>query len=411
MKFQQHQLDNGLQVVAEVNPNAYSLALGFFVNAGSRDENDKNSGVSHFLEHMVFKGTEERSAEDVNRQLDEIGSSSNARTSEERTIYHSTVLPEFQTQVLDILSDIMRPSLRTDDFESEKQVIIEEIAMYDDHPPFGGHEKIMEKFFGAHPMGRSVLGTPDSVGAMTPESMRDYFQTRYSPGNIALVAAGNVDFDNLVQTANELCGDWKPFDVDREIQKVVPNHGFEVMHKESASQQYFLQLCLGADARDDRRHASRVLSTILGDDSGSRMYWEFIDPGLAEYAGMGAYEYQGCGALYSVLCCGPDEAESNFAKLRSLQEKIQTEGVNQEELERAKRKITAHIILQSERSDNRLFAVGTNWLQRETYFTTDEILAKYESVTVEDVNQVLKDFPLTDSFTLAVGPRETIDVG
>jgi len=127
MKFKHKTLSNGLQIVAEVNPQAYSAAFGFFVNAGSRDETAKNSGVSHFLEHMAFKGTPTRSAEDVNRQLDEMGSHSNARTGEERTIYHAAVLPEFQTPIVELLCDLMRPSLRDDDFDVEKKVIIEEI--------------------------------------------------------------------------------------------------------------------------------------------------------------------------------------------------------------------------------------------------------------------------------------------
>jgi predicted Zn-dependent peptidase len=181
MKFKHQMLSNGLQVVAEVNPQAYSAAFGFFVNAGSRDETETNSGVSHFLEHMAFKGTPTRSAEDVNRQLDEMGSHSNARTGEERTIYHAAVLPEFQTPILELLCDLMRPSLRDDDFDVEKKVIVEEILMYDDQPPFGGHERIMAAYFGDHPLSRSILGTVDTVQALTPQAMREYFESRYSP--------------------------------------------------------------------------------------------------------------------------------------------------------------------------------------------------------------------------------------
>ena len=168
MKFEHMVLDHGLQVVAEVNPQAYSASFGIFVNAGSRDETEANSGVSHFLEHMAFKGTASRTAEDVNRQLDEMGSHSNARTGEERTIYHATVLPEFQTPIIELLCDLMRPSLRDEDFDVEKKVILEEIMMYDDQPPFGGHERIMAAFYGEHPLSKSVLGTTETVAALTP---------------------------------------------------------------------------------------------------------------------------------------------------------------------------------------------------------------------------------------------------
>ena len=185
MKFREHQLNNGLTIIAECNDKAYSNSMAFFVRTGSRDETADIAGVSHFLEHMVFKGTPRRSAADVNRELDELGSHSNAFTSEEQTVYYATVLPEYQSDVIDLLADIMRPSLREEDFSTEKQVIIEEILKYEDQPPFGAHEKCMEAYFGDHPLGKNVLGTVESVGDMTAEGMRTYFQSRYSPGRIA----------------------------------------------------------------------------------------------------------------------------------------------------------------------------------------------------------------------------------
>ena len=195
MRFREHTLDNGLEIIAECNECAYSTALAFFVKTGSRDESADTAGVSHFLEHMVFKGTPHRTAEDVNRELDEIGSHSNAYTSEEQTVYYATVLPEYQEPAVDLLADIMRPSLRETDFETEKQVIIEEILKYEDQPPFGAHEKCMAEYFDSHPLGNSILGTVGTVGALTAEQMMDYFRARYSPKNIALVATGRVDFE------------------------------------------------------------------------------------------------------------------------------------------------------------------------------------------------------------------------
>ena len=159
MEFLKHILPNGLEIVAERNPKAYSTALGFFVRAGSRDETDEVAGVSHFLEHMMFKGTPTRTADDVNREFDEMGASYNAFTSEEHTVYYAAVLPEYQVQASELLADILRPSLRLEDFEMEKQVILEEIRMYEDQPPFGADEKCRALYFGEHPLARSVLGT------------------------------------------------------------------------------------------------------------------------------------------------------------------------------------------------------------------------------------------------------------
>jgi len=253
VEFRKHKLDNGLEIIAECNPRAYATAVGFFVNTGSRDETDEISGVSHFLEHMVFKGTPKRSAADVNRELDEMGSHSNARTGEERTVYHATVLPEFQDQIVELLSDIMRPSLREDDFETEKQVIIEEIRMYDDQPPFGGHERCMAAHFGSHPLSRSILGTVDTVGNLTPQQMRAYFDERYSPSNITLVATGNVDFGRLTEVANQHCGFWTRCETGRKAPRAAPHESFELMHKESSAQEYVIQISDGPAAEDDAR--------------------------------------------------------------------------------------------------------------------------------------------------------------
>ena len=148
------------------------------------------AGVSHFLEHMAFKGTPSRSADDVNREFDEMGAHYNAFTNEENTGFYAAVLPEHQGRAVDLLADILRPSLREDDFNLEKQVILEEIQMYEDEPPFGADDKCRALYFGSHPLGRSVIGTAKSVGDLTVEAMRDYFHRRYSPGNIVLAGAG-----------------------------------------------------------------------------------------------------------------------------------------------------------------------------------------------------------------------------
>ena len=178
MEFRKHRLDNGLEIIAETNADAHSMSVAFIVRTGSRDETDEVAGVSHFLEHMCFKGTPRRSADDVNREFDEIGAHYNAFTSEECTAYYASVLPEYQESSVDILADILRPSLRPDDFNMEKKVILEEIQMYLDHPPFGMDDRITQLHMGRHPLAKSVLGTAESVGDLSPEQMRKYFDAR-----------------------------------------------------------------------------------------------------------------------------------------------------------------------------------------------------------------------------------------
>lgn len=404
MKFREHRLDNGLEIIAECNPAAYSTALGFFVKTGARDETDEVSGVSHFLEHMAFKGTPTRSAADVNRELDELGASSNAFTSEEQTVYFITVLPEYQDRAADLLCDIMRPSLREDDFEVEKQVILEEIAKYEDQPPFGAHEKSMAVHFRGHPLARSVLGTTDSVSALSTQQMRTYFQQRYVPNNMTLAAAGNVDFDRLVQLVQQKCGDWPSRPAPRDTPRAAPNCDFQVFPNEVAAQQYVIQIANGPAADEPSRHAARILSAVVGDDSGSRLFWELVDTGRAECALMASYEYQGTGIYMSMLCGTPEDTPGNLQSITDALRKVETSGITSEELSQARNKICSHVVLQSERPTNRMFSVGDDWLQRRQYSSVREVIERYQAVSVRDVGEVLEQYPLTQNSTVAVGP-------
>ncbi|MEX2173900.1 MAG: pitrilysin family protein [Pirellulaceae bacterium] len=408
MQFRHHKLANGLEIVAEIAPNAYSSAYAFFVRTGARDENDQISGVSHFLEHMVFKGSAKRSAADVNRDLDDLSSSSNAYTSEEQTVYYATTLPEDQEPLVELLSDMMRPVLRQEDFETEKQVILEEIAKYDDQPPYGAHEKSMAAFFGAHPLGRSVLGTVESVGELARDQMLGYFEQRYSPRNMVLAAAGNIDWENLIRQAERHCGPWQAFDAPRIKADVIPHEAFQVIHKPQAVQQYVVQVAGAPAAEDDDRYAARLLATIVGDDTGSRLFWELVDSGLAEYAAIGAHEFQHAGIYLTYLSCSPENAAENMARVRDLLAEVETGGITPAELLQAQNKICAHIVLQSERPTSRMFAVGNGWIQRQQYKTVREAVAAYREVTLDDIAAVLKKYPFSRPATVAVGPLEQL---
>lgn len=405
MEYRQHRLDNGLTILAECNPAGHFAAFGFFVKTGARDESPELGGVSHFLEHMVFKGTPHRTAAEVNLELDEMGSCSNARTSEESTIYHAAVLPEFQSRMIDLLSDIMRPSLRDEDFETERKVILEEIAMYRDQPPYGGHERIMARFFGDHPLGQSVLGTAETVAALTPDQMRDYFQRRYGPGNMALAAAGKIDFDALVEQVERRCGDWPTVTADRDLRPARIRTGFEYMEQPTSMQSYILQLAPGPHVAAPERYAARVAASIIGDDGGSRMYWALLDTGLAETAGLGGYEYLDNGLMFTYVSCASENTEEVLDVLRRVQADVRDHGLTAEELERAKRKIASHIVLASERTESRMFSIGSQWLVDRPYQSVAEIADRYAAVTLDEVNRALDAMPLDQNMTLLVGPR------
>ena len=409
MQFVEHILQNGLEIVAECNADAYSTALGFFVRAGSRDETDDVAGVSHFLEHMVFKGTARRTADDVNREFDEMGAHYNAYTTEENTVFYAAVLPEHQNCAVDLLADILRPALRVEDFQTEKQVILEEIHMYEDQPPFGADDKCRSMYYGSHPLGRSVLGVAKSIGDLSADAMREYFHKRYSPGNIVLAAAGRIDFDALVDAAERCCGGWMPQSTTRLVEPVRGASGFHVLRKDSASQQYTLQITAGPGAEDDDRYAAKLLGMVLGDDSGSRLYWELVDPGIAEHCSLSHGEHQGAGMMMTYLCCEPQQTAENLRRIQNVYRQVESNGVTLAELDQAKNKIRSRIVLSAERPRGRLFAVGNDWLYRREYEPIEAELSAVANITVDDLAAVLAKYPLTSPTTVSIGPLAKLE--
>src|SRR3954468_3610656 len=216
LTFHHKQLPNGLDIVAEVNPDSHSFAAGLFVKTGSRDEQADVNGVSHFLEHMMFKGSTKYTWEDVNRIFDEMGARYNAFTSQEMTAYYANVLPEFTEKSVEHLSHLLRPAIRNEDFETEKKVILEEIAMYLDDPGHRLYEKLMEAHFGNHPLSMSVLGSAESIQKLQRDQMANYFTARYGPGNMVLSVTGLLDFDEIVGLAEKYMGTWPHVDAPRQ---------------------------------------------------------------------------------------------------------------------------------------------------------------------------------------------------
>ncbi|MFM7052109.1 MAG: M16 family metallopeptidase, partial [Planctomycetota bacterium] len=263
-------LSNGLEIQAEVDPTAHTAAIGFFVKTGARDEPAELMGVSHFLEHMMFKGSEHRRAEEVNREFDELGAAHNAFTTNELTAYYAHVLPDRASGVLEILADILRPALRQNDFDEEKQVILEEIAMYADQPFWVGYEAMMERLYAGHPLAHRVLGTVKTVGALGRDQMADYFARRYSADNTVLVAAGDIDFDALVRDAERLCGGWNTARPGREHPSWIPGAATARLHLPNTARAYVILSMPAPPIQDDLRYAAGILMHVLGGGDGSR---------------------------------------------------------------------------------------------------------------------------------------------
>ncbi|MDO5565626.1 MAG: pitrilysin family protein [Planctomycetia bacterium] len=404
VNFIHRKLDNGLEIAVELNEHAYSLAVGFFVRAGARDETAALAGVSHFLEHMLFKGTDRRSADQVNRELDDMGGYANAFTSDEMTCYYAVVLPELQEHIVDLLGDIMRPALRQSDFDIEKKVIIEEINMYADQPPFGIDDQCRQLFFGEHPLGHSVLGTAESVGNLTSGQMREYFLQRYSSNNIVVVATGRVDVDALVRQLEKITKEWKPSDNVRVPVQVVSSRGKHIKVRESATQEYVFQLCDAPGIFSSARYSAAMLACIIGDDVGSRMFWALLDSGKADVAGMFYADCFDAGFFASVLHCDPERVSENLGLMQSILDQVQANGVEEDELSRAKNKLISRCVLGGENSRGRLFPIGDKWLQCRKYYSVQDDVDGLKQVTCADIRLVLDATPVDKTLLVAIGP-------
>ena len=409
MPFHSHKLPNGLQVIGETSPSARSASLGFFVRTGARDETPEVSGVTHFLEHMVFKGTPNRTYLDVNRDFDRIGADYNAFTSEENTVFHAAVLPEYLPQAVDILSDILRPSLRDEDFNTEKNVIIEEIGMYEDQPGSCAYENAKRLFFADHRLANSILGTVQSITDLRRDQMHAYFQRRYIGPNITVAVAGRFDWPELIQLVEKHCGAWQSGPVGRDCVRETPGSGgFKVVTKEKVTQEHVILMGGGPPADSPLRHAADLLSMIVGDDSGSRLYWALVDPGLAESADCSFHEYEGTGSFYTSFSGEPEEAESNLEIVLEVLRDTGRDGVTEEELQQARNKILSRVVRASERPKGRMIAVGMHWIYQHEYRTMDDELKAYEAVTTKTIREVLDRYPIDRVSTLALGPLTSL---
>jgi predicted Zn-dependent peptidase len=407
--FHSQVLENGLQIIGETSPSARSVALGFFVRTGARDETAEVSGVTHFLEHMVFKGTPRRTALDVNRDFDRIGAHYNAFTSEENTVFYAAILPEYIPQAVDILADILRPSLRVDDFDMEKNVIIEEIGMYEDQPMWSAYDNAKRLYFADHPLGNSILGTPASIRALTRDQMHTYFERRYVAPNITVVAAGNFDWPRFVAIVQERCGGWNKGPIGRQnIRETRGSGGFELLTKAKVTQEHVFLISPGPSAESPLRYAAGTLALAIGDDSGSRLYWALVDPGLAESADSSFHDYQGAGSFYTSFSCEPGQAAENLALVREILRDVQREGITEEELQQAKSKIGSRVVRGSERPMGRMQALGMDWTYLHQYRSVDEELRAYDAVTLQTIRDVMDRYPLDQVSTLALGPLETL---
>ena len=393
ISFQQHRLPNGLTIIAEVDPAAHSAAAGFFVKTGARDEVTPLMGVSHYLEHMMFKGTEDLTSEELNRAFDEIGARNNAFTSNEMTCFYAHLLPEYLAQGVDLLGRMMRPALKNADFDTEKGVILEEIAMYKDNPFWILYEACIEKHFGAHPLSHRVLGTTESITALQRDQMKGYFETRYSADNTVVALAGRMDFDAVCRQIERLCGGWKPTRVGRDNSHPPLVGGTFEMKSEKVSRAYMLALCSAPAIDDKRRYAAAILSQILGNPDNSRFHWSLIEPGLAEEAQASYDPHDGFGEFFVFASGDPERADEIWTVIQKELEGL-IASLTQNDLDLLINKFATGATVGGERPADRMQRLGRLWTYLSEYITLEHELDQIRAVTLADMRATAEAFPI-----------------
>ncbi len=395
MSIQYHQttLDNGMTIIAETDDDAHSSAAGFFVKAGARDEATQIMGVSHFLEHMMFKGTEDLSAEQINQGFDDLGANNNAYTSRELTCFYASVLPEHFRAAQTLLAKMMRPALRQDDFDTEKGVILEEIAMYADNPFWVLYEEAIARHYAAHGLGHRVLGTNESITALTRDQMASYFNERYAADKTVVALAGKVDFDEAVSQIGELCSQWQQSVGERQTQ--LPSVGSEAftLQDERVNRGYLIGIAQAPAANDDERYAAALLAQMLGGVDNSKLHWALIETGIAEEAQSGYDGLDGTGD-YFVYASGDPGKLDQIWDVMSNEIRGLKDSITQDELVSLRSKMATAAMIAAERPGDRMQRLGRLWTMTGQYMPLEEELDKIESITIDSLRELCDRYPI-----------------
>jgi predicted Zn-dependent peptidase len=390
LSFREKTTASGLRVLVEENTAARSVAVGFFVATGSRDEPAELAGVSHFLEHMSFKTTRRRSAIEVSRALDEMGSRANAYTSWERTAYYAQILPEFAPQAMDLIAEMIDPAFLPEDFDTERKVILEEIEMYNDRPEFLLFEELMEKRYAPHSLGGSILGSRASIEGMTLDGMRAYHASRYRGSNIILAIAGGVRADDVFQWAERLTGLGAPATSAAPVGGHVPvtatGRGDVIVKRPQDAREHYLAAWTGPTVPALReRYVASVLGVLLGDEEGSRFAWALTHPGITESVEAGGISFRDDGMLYAGFSCVPETFERAREILHVEISRLRKDGCAADELDRAKTKHASRTMLAAESTMGRMSGLGVDALDGIPYHTLEEECRIILSITADEV--------------------------
>lgn len=411
-------LPGGVRVLTEQMPGLRSVTLGCWLGVGSRDETEGHHGSTHFLEHLLFKGTDRRSGMEIASTFDVVGGEANAATGKEHTFYYARVLDEDLPVAVDLLTDMVTSArLDDDDLESERGVILTELAMHDDDPADVVHERFLQQVFGDHPLGRPTGGTPQSVSGLTRSALVEYYNRTYRPPGLVVTAAGNADHDQLCGLVTDAlsCGGWDPSEVmvpwPRRPDGSPDGDGSPsrtVVVSRSVEQAHLILGGSGIGATDDRRFDLSVLNAILGGGPSSRLFQQVRERrGLAYdvYSFSGGYSDGGYFGLYAG--CAPEHVQDVLSLLSDEWAHLAAHGPTEEELHRAQGQVCGGLVLGLEDSSSRMSRLGRAELVHGSFTGLAESLDRIRSVTAEQVRKLVAELAARPRMLAVVGPFDS----
>ena len=406
-------LDCGLRIITDADATVRSASVGYFVNIGSRDEAPAEAGASHFLEHVLFKGTSRRSAKEISSSIENLGGGINAYTTNEFTSFYAKVVDEDLPLAVDVLSDVITSAVvSNEEFETERNVVFQEMAMRDDDPQDCAEEAFGSAFWGDHPLGVSILGTKDSMGAITRDQIFNYYKSHYKPEAMVVSAAGNINHDKFVDLVkqnllrdNFLVGsqppkarDFAPFTPKPKARVNIHNGNFEQTN-------LFLGL-EGVGRKDPRSTALKVLTIAIGSGMSSRLFQEIREKRGLVYSVDGLVRrYVGSGYFAIYAGCAPDKAAEVIKVAREILNDVAANGITDEEFSRGKNAVRAGVLLAGEDSAYRMDRVGSSEIWDGYAKSPDEMMSDLNLVTKEEVEEIAREF-FTRPLTLGLaGPK------
>ncbi len=402
--FSTHTLDNGLTLVFETIPRIRSAALGFFIQTGSRDEAPHLLGISHFLEHMCFKGTPKRDWQQLSLDVDDLGAMWNAYTWWEGTAYFHWVQSDRAIDSIEILSDMMRANLPSDEFDMEKQVILEEIAMYHDQPDVLIVDDLIQEAFGDHPLGQSVLGTEDTVKSITRDLMAEYHRRRYVPNNLTFVITGAFDREEITRAVEAHCGNWRGSDHARKQATPIFRPSTRIVQREGVAREHIALALPAPPSSDDHAPTADLLAVYLGASTNSRLYWSVIQQGLADEASAEYINFSDAGLFCVYLSVDPQNARQVLDIVRREMRDLKN-GIDNDALQRAKTKQATGMICSGENGLSRFSQIVGNLSTNTPLKTLAEERAEIDAVTPKRIASYLEQYPLdADAALVAIGP-------